>query len=186
MKHPRRLAAPLVVAAAGAAALALWARRLRGPVGNPAVPQPAKPVELDRYLGAWHELARYENAFERGLEAVTAEYRRLDGGLIEVINTGREGGPAGPAKVARGRARVVEGSRGAKLKVSFFGPLFLGDYWVLDHADDYAWSIVGEPSGRFLWLLTRGADPGGAVREAVEARARELGYDLGLLRRTAH
>ena len=30
-----------------------------------------------------------------------------------------------------------------------------GDYWVLDHADDYSWSIVGEGSGRYLWLLSR-------------------------------
>ena len=35
-----------------------------------------------------------------------------------------------------------------------FGP-FYGDYWVLDHADDYSWSIVGDPSGRYLWILSR-------------------------------
>jgi apolipoprotein D and lipocalin family protein len=26
------------------------------PVGNRNVPQPAKPVDLDRYLGRWYEL----------------------------------------------------------------------------------------------------------------------------------
>ncbi|MGH1558310.1 lipocalin family protein [Caulobacter segnis] len=34
-----------------------------------------------------------------------------------------------------------------------------GDYWVLDHADDYSWSIVGEGSGGILWLLSRRACP---------------------------
>ena len=43
----------------------------------------------------------------------------------------------------------------AKLKVAFIGPFFVGNYWVLDHAEDYAWSIVGEGSRRFLWVLTR-------------------------------
>ncbi len=43
-----------------------------------------------------------------------------------------------------GKAKVVEGSNNTKLKVSFFGPFYLGDYWILDHADDYSWSIVGE------------------------------------------
>jgi CheY-like chemotaxis protein len=33
----------------------------------------------------------------------------------------------------------------------------------MDHADDYSWSIVGEPSGRYLWLLHRDPLPGDAV-----------------------
>jgi len=69
--------------------------------------------------------------------------------------------------------------------VSFFGPFF-GDYWVLDHADDYAWSIVGEPSGRYLWLLTRTQHPSEQVQRAIHERARSLGYDLALLRTTKH
>ena len=28
------------------------------PVGNRAVPQPAKPVEISRYLGRWYEVDR--------------------------------------------------------------------------------------------------------------------------------
>ena len=70
-----------------------------------------------------------------------------------------------------------------ELKVSFFGP-FYGDYWVLDHADDYSWAIVGEPSGRYLWLLSRAAKPGQARLDQLIARARALGYDTSMLRIT--
>ena len=45
-----------------------------GPRGNSAVPAPAKSVDLQRYKGLWYEFARYENRFEEGCEAVTAEY----------------------------------------------------------------------------------------------------------------
>jgi apolipoprotein D and lipocalin family protein len=41
----------------------------RGPVGNAAVPQPAKPVEIDRYLGRWYEMARYEAGFQKIVKA---------------------------------------------------------------------------------------------------------------------
>lgn len=85
---------------------------------------------------------------------------------------------------AGARARVVADSGNAKLKVSFFGPLFFGDYWVLDHAEDYSWSIVGEPSGRYLWLLSRSPRPTTQVRETLMSRVRGLGYDLSLLRET--
>ena len=74
----------------------------------------------------------------------------------------------------------------ARLKVSFFGPFYFGDYWVLDHADDYSWSIVGEPSGRYLWLLSRTAQPSPQARDAILTRARALGYDLTLIRPTQH
>ena len=79
--------------------------------------------------------------------------------------------------------KIVDAATNAKLKVSFFGP-FYGDYWVLDHAEDYSWSIVGEPSGRYLWLLSRAAKPGQARLDQLIARAGALGYDTSMLRIT--
>jgi apolipoprotein D and lipocalin family protein len=160
------------------------ARASRPPLGNPRVPEPAKPVDLDRYLGHWYELARYDVGFERRCEGVTADYASRPDGLIDVVNTCRRGAPDGPVHAARARARVVPNSGGAKLKVAFFGPFFVGDYWVLDHADDYAWSIVGEPSGRYLWILARDPLPPQDARSALVARVRDMGYDTGLLRFT--
>ncbi|HRJ12495.1 MAG TPA: lipocalin family protein [Alphaproteobacteria bacterium] len=153
-----------------------------GPVGNPNVPEPAKAVELNRYLGRWYEIARYENGFEKGCEGVTAEYSLRADGRINVVNTCRDGAPDGPARSAEGVAKIAEGnSDNTKLKVSFFGP-FYGDYWVLDRADDYSWAIVGEPSGRYLWLLARDPVLRKSQKAALYARAAELGYDTALLR----
>lgn len=183
---PLKRSLMLASAVAAVMALSACATLQRGPVGNPAVPQPSKPVELSRYLGLWYEIGRYENGFERGCEAVTAEYSLRDDGLVGVLNSCRQGAVDGPVKASEGRARIVSNSDGAKLKVSFFGPFFLGDYWVLDRADDYAWSIVGEPSGRYLWLLSRQARPSDETRATIMNRTAALGYDLSLLRETRH
>lgn len=172
---------PILVAAAIAAGgvAALTTRALtRHPCGNPAVPEPAKAVDLERYLGLWYELARYDQRFERGCGAVTAEYTLRDDGAINVVNRCRK--PDGKPKEARGVATVVDSVSKAKLKVRFFGP-FHGDYWILDHADDYGWSIVGEPTGRYLWLLTRDAHPDDDARDSLVCRAEALGYDTSLL-----
>jgi apolipoprotein D and lipocalin family protein len=183
----QRTAAGLAAASIALVVIGLTAAlsRRRLPVGNNAVPQPVKPVKLSQYLGLWYEIGRYDNAFERGLEGVTAEYRVRTDGLIRIVGIGRKGGPTGRARLIQGWARVVGGSDNAKLKVSFFGPLFFGDYWILDHADDYAWSIVGEPSGRYLWLLSRRPYLAPEARAAIYGRARELGYDTDLIRPTA-
>jgi apolipoprotein D and lipocalin family protein len=151
------------------------------PVGNTAVPQPAKPVEIERYLGRWYEVARYEQSFQKDCEGVTADYSRREDGGIKVVNTCRK--PDGKITDAVGKAKVVDTATNAKLKVSFFGP-FYGNYWVLDRAEDYSWAIVGEPSGRYLWLLARQANPSTAAKAAMIARARSLGYDTSLLRVT--
>lgn len=156
-----------------------------GPVGNRAVPQPAKAVDLNAYLGRWYEYARYEAPFQKGCEAVTADYSLRDDGRIKVVNSCRQGSVDGKLKDATGRAKIVDTATNAKLKVSFFGP-FYGDYWVLDRSDDYQWAIVGEPSGRYLWILTRQAVPSAVTARTVEQRAASLGYDLSLLRRTKH
>jgi hypothetical protein len=87
-----------------------------------------------------------------------------------VLNTCHKGGPTGPVKVIEGKAKIADAATKAKLKVSFFGPFFVGDYWVLDHADDYSWSIVGEGSGRYLWLLTRKPPTPGRAQGADGSR----------------
>ena len=153
----------------------------RHPVGNHSVPQPNKAVDLQKYLGRWYEIARYEQGFQKGCEGVTADYSLRPDGSLVVLNRCRK--PGGKLSEARGRAKVVDGTANAKLKVSFFGP-FYGDYWVLDHADDYSWSIVGEGSGRYLWILHRKASPGEAEVRGLIDRAASLGYDTSMLRRT--
>jgi apolipoprotein D and lipocalin family protein len=161
--------------------LAACATLQRGPVGNRSVPQPAKPVELDRYLGTWYEVGRYENGFEKGCAGVTAEYSLREDGLIRVVNSCRVGGLNGRLKQSIGKAKVVSPANN-KLKVSFFGP-FWGNYWVLDRGEEYDWAIVGEPSGRYLWLLAR--QPGAEVTDALVKRAGQLGYDTAMIHRTA-
>ncbi len=180
MKKPV-LAAGAVTAIAAPLAYLAWKYYPRpGPVGNDAVPEPAKAVDLQRYMGRWYEQFRYDASFEEGLEAVMADYSLNRDGSVRVVNQGRTGGPGGKLRKSTGKAKLVDPATNAKLKVSFFGP-FYGDYWVLDHGEDYDWSIVGEPSGRYLWVLTREARPGVWVLDELEARVRALGYDWSLI-----
>jgi apolipoprotein D and lipocalin family protein len=145
---------------------------------NPAYRQSDEPlpvayVDQGRYLGLWHEQARLPNSFEEGCQRATAEYAMREDGLISVVNTCIDA--RGERRVARGRARSAGEAGEGKLEVSFFGP-FWGDYWVLDRGDDYSWSIVGEPRGRYLWLLTREETITSEARAAFERRIVELGY----------
>jgi apolipoprotein D and lipocalin family protein len=186
MKRSTAITIASGVAAAAIGGIFLYSRATRPPVINDAVPEPAKTVDLQRYLGRWYELARHENRFEKGLDAVTADYAREPDGKLRIANGGVQKWPGGPRSVAEGKAIVADEASGAKLKVSFFGPFYTGDYWVLDHGEDYDWSIVGEPSGRYLWVLARDPHPAPALAETIMKRVEALGYDRWALRITRH
>lgn len=153
-------------------------RDVRVPIGHVAAIEPA------RYAGRWYEIARLPNAFERNCAGVTADYAVREDGRISVRNTCRAGAPDGPARVAEGVARIVDPQTNARLRVRFFGP-FEGDYWVLDRAEDYAWSLVGEPSGRYLWILAREPVISDALRADLLALLAARGYRTEALEWTA-
>jgi len=140
-------------------------------------------VDLDRYLGTWYEIASYPAWFQKDCTAVTAEYSLRDDGLIRVVNSCRKGALDGKLKQSTGRAKVVEGANNAKLKVSFFGP-FWGDYWIIDLDPEYRWAVVGVPSRRYLWVLSRTRSMDGDLYQEITGRLQAKGYDRSRLIRT--
>jgi apolipoprotein D and lipocalin family protein len=144
-------------------------------------------VDLQRYAGLWYEIARYPNRFEQGCEGVTAEYLLRPEGGLSVINTCHR--PGRETQRARGRARVVEGSGGARLQVSFapaWIPFAWGDYWILEVSDGYETALVGTPSGGYLWILARTPSVSAEERGRLEAIARVNGFDPTRLETVSH
>ena len=149
----------------------------------PTVPQ----VDLTRYAGRWFEIARYPNSFEKNCAGVTAEYVQRPDGRIDVINTCHKGSVDGPAEVAKGVARVMEQSGNARLKVKFapsWVPFAWGDYWILHLETDYSAVLVGDPSGKYLWILAREKSLDTGTLARIKARAKELGFETDPLEMT--
>lgn len=137
-------------------------------------------VDIERYRGLWYEVARLPNRFQQADSKATAEYAPAPKSSISVRNI--EFRPDGTTKAAEGTAKAVEGSNGARLKVRFKGLAALapvsseGNYWVIDLQPDYSFAMVGTPSRKFLWLLSRDRKPGKKVFEAAVAKAKSLGF----------
>ncbi len=168
-----RLSPLLVVAALAGCTTSTTERLGLGPL------QTVAALDLTRYAGTWYELASYPQSFQEGCSNTTATYTLRTDGEIDVLNRCLK---AGEVDDARGRARVV--SPPAKLEVSFFRP-FWGDYWVIDLDPDYKTAIVGHPSRDYLWLLSRTPTVAPEVMAGLEEKARQSGYPLERLRRTA-
>ena len=133
-------------------------------------------VELNRYLGKWYEIASYPAWFQKGCTGSTADYSLLPDGRIRVVNRCFKYSLDGPLKASKGKAEVVDTATHARLKVWFFWP-FKGDYWIIDLDDDYQWAVVGVPSRKYLWILSRTPTLDGAVYDGILRRVIEKGYD---------
>jgi apolipoprotein D and lipocalin family protein len=141
-------------------------------------------VDLPRYAGQWHEVARYPNRFQRQcIGDTTATYALRDDGKVSVVNRCRT--RDGHDEVG-GVARRVDG-RTDRLQVSFLPaalrwlPIGWGDYWVIELAPDYRYAVVGEPSRQYLWVLSRSRTLSPEDRRAIEARLPAHGYDAARL-----
>jgi apolipoprotein D and lipocalin family protein len=154
----------------------LFAAILSGCASAPKGVEPVTGFELGRYLGTWHEIARLDHSFERGLVGVTAEYSlRADGG-VKVVNRGFD--PVkGKWKEAEGRAYFTGENTVGQLKVSFFRP-FYGGYNIIDlDRGNYGYALVAGPSLSYLWILARGPELPPGITEKLIAKAGALGFE---------
>lgn len=140
--------------------------------------QPVESLDLQRYAGQWHEIAHLPMFFQRKcVNHITATYTARPDGTIEVHNACRT--KSGSVDASDGVAKRVAGQPGA-LRVRFaprilaWLPWVWADYWVVELDPDYQWAVVGGPSRKYLWILSRSPsmDPDlfGQLREHARAR----------------
>lgn len=157
-----------------------------------AAPLPTQDwVDLGRYAGRWYEIARLPNRFqERCASDVAVTYALRPDGRVSVVNECRE--RDGRIARAEGVARRADAKGPAsRLKVRFapawlsFLGLVWGDYWIVELDPDYQYAVVGDPSRKYLWILSRRRELDAATYDSLVASAARLGFDASRLERTA-
>ena len=145
-------------------------------VGNLKPLEVVPYVDIYKYLGSWHEIARYPNRFQRDCVNSRADYRLRDDGDIRVLNMCNHKSEKGSLRSSEGKAWIVDKNTNAKLKVRFFWP-FSGDYWILDLGKDYEYAVVGTPSRKYLWVLSRKPKMEAGKFREILSRIEKQGYD---------
>ncbi|KAK4727824.1 hypothetical protein R3W88_032741 [Solanum pinnatisectum] len=148
-----------------------------------------KNLDLKRYMGRWYEIASFPSRFQPkdGVDT-RATYTLNSDGTVHVLNetwcNGKRGFIEGTAY------KADPNSDEANLKVRFFVPPFLpiipvtGDYWVLFIDEDYQYALIGQPSRRYLWVLSRRTCLQDEIYNQLVEKAKEEGYDVSKLHKT--
>ena len=128
-------------------------------------------LDLNRYLGDWYEIARFDHSFEREMDFCKANYTLREDGMVTVLNTGiKEGNP----KEAKGKAKLTDTP--AVLRVSFFGP-FYADYRVMLLDSAYQYALIGSGSDDYLWILSRTPKLADDAKAILINEAKRRGYN---------
>ena len=144
-------------------------------------PQPAKPLDTNRFIGRWYEVARMPNKIQSDCVTSLADWSHDGASQFKVIQTCHVDTPSGPTKVWKASGKITDTATNAKFRMSFFGGLISQDYWVLDRGDDYSWIILSTPNPKFLWIFSRHATIPAAQKAAVINRAKAMGYEVANL-----
>ena len=88
-------------------------------------------VDINKYAGTWHEIARLPNKFEKDLKCVTATYTIKEDGKIEVLNKGKRSSGNGEFKTIKGTAWVPDANyREVFMSGAWWtSPFFLAFFW---------------------------------------------------------
>lgn len=147
-----------------------------------SIPKNAKAVsnfDVNRYLGTWYEIARFDFRFEKDLDNVSAQYTQNNKGNVIVLNSGYNY-KKNEWKKAEGLAKFRGDKAVAELKVSFFGPFYSG-YNVVALDEDYQYALVAGKNLDYLWILSRTKNIPEEVKADYLKIAKEIGYDTSKL-----
>lgn len=135
--------------------------------------------DKEKYLGKWHEIARFDFSFEKNLNNTTAEYSLNENGTIKVDNKGYDTIQK-KWKQSIGKAKFVKNDSTAMLKVSFFGP-FYGGYNVIAIDEEYKYALIAGSSLKYLWILSRETSIPEDIKTSYLEIAEKIGYDTSEL-----
>lgn len=151
--------------------MALLLASMSATFDNSTVPN----LDIQRYMGTWYEIARFDHGFEKGLQFATANYSMRPDGKVKVVNSGYKNGER---KISEGKAKTTDTP--GLLRVSFFGP-FYSDYRVMMITPDYNYALVGSRSKKYLWVLSRTTDMPLSVLNSILDEAKVRGYNTNRL-----
>lgn len=167
MNRNGRIITGITIALVGSALLAQSCKTI--PPGVVAV----QDFEVEKYLGRWYEIARFDFKFERNMNNVTANYSLKSNGTIRVENRGFDTVKS-KWKESIGVAKFADAEDVGMLKVSFFRPFYSG-YNVVKIDPEYKYALVIGESKKYMWILSRTPDMPQDLLQSYVEYAKSLG-----------
>ncbi len=141
--------------------------------------EPVKQVDLKKYSGSWYVIGYIPTSFDKKWNYTIEKYTLNEKGGYDIYTTYKV--DDGEVKGVKSKAFIDE-KLASKWKVQFVWP-FRADYWVIELADDYSYTVVGHPKHSFLYIMSRKPKMDETLYKEIVARCVEKGYDAKKIRK---
>jgi apolipoprotein D and lipocalin family protein len=135
-------------------------------------------VDIPKFMGPWYVWAGRTTYFEKGAHRSIEEYTwNKEKSQIDINFTYHKDSLTGPLKSMPQKAWIENTTTNAHWKVQPFWPLKF-DYLVVDLDLDYKWTVIGVPSGSYVWIMGRTPLVSEAKLAEIIQRIQKLGYPV--------
>ncbi len=139
-------------------------------------------LDLPRFMGDWYVFANIPYSLENGKVGSFDRYAMRPDGRIQNNFLFRRGSLDAPLEEWKGIAWVHDKKSNAEWRVQFIWPLRM-PFLVIDLDPDYQWAVIGYPSRKLAWVLTRKTKLDEATYREILKRMEAQGYDSSLLKK---
>jgi len=134
-------------------------------------------VDLQRYMGGWFVIANIPYFAEKDCYDSVEGYALLPDGRIDNRFACREKSFDAPmTPKLRTVATVHDRTTNAEWRVPFFRVIRV-KYMIIDLDPDYRWAVIGHPSRRYGWIISRTRSLPSDTYAGILQRLYEQGYD---------
>jgi apolipoprotein D and lipocalin family protein len=149
-------------------------------VGCASVKEPLRTVphvDLPRYMGDWYVIANIPYFAEKDcFDSIESYAVRPDGDIDNWFTCRKKSFDAPLERKATALATVKDKTSNAVWSVRFFKVIAV-KYLILDLDPNYQWVVVGHPSRKYGWIMSRAKTLDAKTYQAVLDRLAGQGYD---------
>ena len=138
-------------------------------------------VDLQKFAGKWYSLSSIPTTIDIKWRETIDNYSWNEKGYYDVYTTYEK---VKKGKTTSGNVRSklfqVSGTNNAAMKVQFLWP-FKTDFWVIELADDYSYTVIGHPKKKYLFIMSRKPSIDKVLYQQIIERCKNRGYDTDQL-----
>lgn len=140
-----------------------------------------KQVDLKKYAGKWYVIGFIPTMFDKKWNYTTESYTLNEKGDYDIYTEYRKTNEDQIHTVSS-KGFIDEASGNSKWKVQFIWP-FKADYWIIQLADDYSYTVVGNKKKTFLYIMSRTPVLSDAIYNRLVEYCKKEGYETSNLRK---
>ena len=142
-------------------------------------------VDLDRFMGTWYVIGTIPTIYDRAAFNSVETYERAERG-VKIDYSFNTGKPDGKLKTFSARAMIIDPGLNANWEVTYVTWPFERDYKIIRVESDYSVAVIGQPSRKNVWILSRSKTIESALYSDIILSLQDNGYDVGKIRTVPH